>query len=43
MIVDVYNMYINIKNQVHSHSEDLIKVEKIETKNILIDEKILRN
>ena len=31
-------MHISIKNRVHNHSDDLIKSEKIETKNILIDE-----
>ena len=40
LIVGIYKdayQYINIKNQVHNHSDDLIKPEKIETKNILID------
>ena len=32
-------MHINIKNRAHSHSEDLMKPNKVETKNILIDEK----
>ena len=32
-------MHINIKNRAHNHSEDLMKPNKIETKNILIDEK----
>ena len=31
-------MHIKVKNQVHNHSENLIKPEKIENKNILIDE-----
>ena len=32
-------MHINIQNRVRNHSDDLIKPEKIETENILIDEK----
>ena len=32
-------MHSNIKNQVHNHSNDLIKPEQIETKNILTDDK----
>ena len=32
-------MHINIKKQVHNNSDDLIKPEQIETKNVVIDEK----
>ena len=32
-------MHINIKKQVHNHSDDLIKPEQIEAKNVLIDER----
>ena len=30
-------MRMNIKNRVHNHSDDLIKREQTETKNILIN------
>ena len=32
-------MHINIRNQVHNNSDNLIKPEKTEIKNIIIDEK----
>ena len=32
-------MHISIKNSVHNHSNDLIKPEEIEIKNILINQK----
>ena len=32
-------MHINIKNRFHNHSDDLIRPEQTETKNIFIDEK----
>ena len=35
----IYIMHFDIKNQVHNHPHYLIKSEKIETKNILIDQK----
>ena len=42
MIVDIYKMHtknICIKNQVFHYHDDLIKSKKVETKNIVIDEK----
>ena len=32
-------MHISIKNRVHNHSNDLIKPEKVEIKNILLNQK----
>ena len=32
-------MHINNKNRFHKHFDDIMKLEKIETKNILIDKK----
>ena len=32
-------MHVNIKNRFHNYFDDLIKPEKMETKNILFDEK----
>ena len=40
MIVSIYKIHISIKNQAHNNSDKLIKLEKIETKNILISRKI---
>ena len=37
MIVGIYKMYINIKNRTCIHFDGLIKSEKTETKNILIN------
>ena len=42
MIVRIYKIHtkkINIKNEVHYHYEHLVKPQKTETINILIDEK----
>ena len=39
MIVSIYKIHISIKNQAHNNSDKLIKLEKIETKNILISRK----
>ena len=36
-------MHGNIKNRVHNYSDNSIEPEKIETKNILIDEKNLKD
>ena len=38
----IYNMHINIKNRICNHSDDVIKPEKIETKNILINKITLK-
>ena len=45
IIVGIYKIHtkkINIKSQVHYHYENLIKPQKLETKNILIKKKIYK-
>ena len=38
-IYKIHTKKINIKNQVHPHYENLIKLKKIEARNIFIDKK----